>query len=218
VARRQSPFDIAGFIGGATALREMRQFEQAEDLLREAIAGFPANTQAWSLYADLATRRNDWPAALVRWQEAQSRFPDRREIAHRILEARMRLIETGTATDGTAASETATLQVAVGPNTQYTAAEQTGAEMRELMMDFESLGGMLHGCEFGTVQREFGAEPLGLLRWSDIGPYQLVTALKRASPGSELPENTELFLADNAGRREYITKDTRFADHAYVYP
>jgi tetratricopeptide (TPR) repeat protein len=218
-ARRKSPSDIAGFVGGATALRELRQFEQAENLLREAINDLPPNAQVWSLLADLATRRNDWPAALARWQEAQSRFPDQREFAHRILEARMRLIETGTATDGAAASEAAAPQGAAGPNTQSTAAEQAGAAMRELMLDFESLGGMLHGCEFGTVQREFGAEPLGLLRWSDIGPAELVTALEARFAGVGLPENTELFLADNAGRREYITKDTRFGMimHTFIH-
>jgi hypothetical protein len=58
-----------------------------------------------------------------------------------------------------------------------------------------------------------------LLRWSDIGPAELVTALEARFAGVGLPENTELFLADNAGRREYITKDTRFGMimHTFIH-
>jgi tetratricopeptide (TPR) repeat protein len=218
-ARRQSPSDIAGFIGGAIALREMRQFGQAEDLLRETIADFPANAQIWSLYADLATRRNDWAGALARWQEAQTRFPGQREFAHRILEARMRLIETGTATNIGAGSEDVVPQAITGRAALPAATEAAATEMRELMLDFESLGGALHGCEFGTVQREFGAEPLGLLRWSDIGPDELAAALEARFVGVGLPENTELFLANNDGRREYRSKDARFGMimHTFIH-
>lgn len=49
---------------------------------------------------------------------------------------------------------------------------------------FESLGGggqqgdiFGYGCEFGLVQRNFGADPLGLLRWASIGPQNLIRAL-----------------------------------------
>jgi tetratricopeptide (TPR) repeat protein len=211
-ARRKYPRDIAGFIGGSIALREMRQFDDADDLLRRTIDDFPPNAQVWSIYADLATRRNDWRAALARWQEAQARFPDRREFAHRILEIRMRLIETG------AAIEAGTSTLFAGPDIGP-AADRAATEMRELMLDFESLGGVLHGCEFGTIQREFGAEPLGLLRWTDIGPAELIAALEARFEGVGLPENTELFLVNNAGRREYITKDARFGMimHTFIH-
>ena len=57
-------------------------------------------------------------------------------------------------------------------------------EPRSIALEFESLsGGCIDGtrwgfgCEFGLFQRELGAEPIGLLRWSSIGPHELITAL-----------------------------------------
>jgi tetratricopeptide (TPR) repeat protein len=52
--------------------------------------------------------------------------------------------------------------------------EVTGFDARTLMLNFESLGS---DCEFGLVQRECGAEPLGLLRFSTVPLLPLVTGL-----------------------------------------
>ena len=52
--------------------------------------------------------------------------------------------------------------------------EVTGSDARALMLNFESLGS---DCEFGLVQRECGAEPLGLLRFSTVPLLQLVAGL-----------------------------------------
>jgi len=43
--------------------------------------------------------------------------------------------------------------------------------IRELVTDFESLG---NNCEFGIVQRFFGAEPLSLLRWAGIDRIEML--------------------------------------------
>lgn len=45
---------------------------------------------------------------------------------------------------------------------------------RELLLRFESLG---HDCELGLLQREFGAEPLGLFRWGGTHVVRLIEAL-----------------------------------------
>jgi hypothetical protein len=76
-------------------------------------------------------------------------------------------------------------------------------------MDFESLGGSGHGCEFGVFQREFGAEPLGLLRWADLAPHLLAEALEREFEGVGLAENTVLFVP-SGDRPEYWTRDSRY--------
>ena len=76
-------------------------------------------------------------------------------------------------------------------------------------MDFESLGGAGHGCEFGLFQREFGAEPLGLLRWADLAPHLLAEALEREFDGVGLPENTVLFVPPG-DQPEYWTRDSRY--------
>lgn len=78
---------------------------------------------------------------------------------------------------------------------------------RDLMMMFESLGGGGHGCEFGLVQRFYGAEPLSLLRWADIPFECLADALERRFEKVGHPETTIVFAHDH---EEYWTRDTRF--------
>ena len=77
------------------------------------------------------------------------------------------------------------------------------------MMAFESLGGSGHGCEFGLVQRALGAEPLGLLRWADLGFDFLAAALEREFDGVGSPENTVVFFPDG-DETHYWSRDTRF--------
>ncbi|HEY4042937.1 MAG TPA: hypothetical protein VGM32_13980, partial [Rhodopila sp.] len=79
---------------------------------------------------------------------------------------------------------------------------------RALAMRFESLGGSGHGCEFGLFQRHFDAEPLGLLRWADLGHDLLIRALETRFDGVGLPEHTIVFNPDSTD--EWWTKDTRF--------
>jgi hypothetical protein len=79
----------------------------------------------------------------------------------------------------------------------------------DLMMNFESLGGSGHGCEFGILQRGFGAEPLGLLRWADLAPHLLAEALEQEFEGVGLVENTILFVPPG-DRPEYWTRDSRY--------
>ena len=82
--------------------------------------------------------------------------------------------------------------------------EQTSPE---LFMKFESLGGTGHGCEFGLVQRHFGSEPLGLLRWADISFECLASALESQFEGVGDEQYTEVFSGDHM---EYWTRDKRF--------
>jgi hypothetical protein len=59
----------------------------------------------------------------------------------------------------------------------------------EFYQNFESLGA---NCEFGLLQRRFGAEPLGLLRWPAITVDGLVACLK--SEFAELGDISNLSL------------------------
>jgi hypothetical protein len=75
----------------------------------------------------------------------------------------------------------------------------------EVVSHFEGVG---HNCEFGFVQRHFGADPASLLRWASI-PYDLlIKALQNRFSGVGDPTYTtfEPFWGDG----EYAIRDTRY--------
>jgi hypothetical protein len=59
----------------------------------------------------------------------------------------------------------------------------------ELMLNFESIG---DNCEFGVVQRNAGAEPLGLLRFAGAPVRHLIRALEHRFAGIAEPENVRV--------------------------
>ena len=77
-------------------------------------------------------------------------------------------------------------------------------EVRLLLLGFESLGA---DCELGLVQRRYGAEPLGLLRWSDVSLSGLRAALAARFADMGTPDTT-LMTIDPAG--EYYVCDARW--------
>jgi hypothetical protein len=176
--------------------------------LREATARFPGEPAPFSDYALVAIRRNDWKSALERALAGQRKFPNDAGLTHRVFEARMRLAESDPAS-------------IAGDEASSGLADAAVNAPRTLMMNFESLGGSGHGCEFGLVQRKFGAEPLGLLRWADLGADAegLIAALTTEFAGIGEPEHTELVTLPNGGRNEYWTRDRRYwmAMRAFIF-
>ncbi len=85
--------------------------------------------------------------------------------------------------------------------------------LHELMMEFESLG---DNCEFGLVQRDAGAEPLGLFRFAginapvDVRLEKLVAALDGELVGLGSPENVSVELAGAEGRREFMAIESAY--------
>ena len=89
----------------------------------------------------------------------------------------------------------------------------------ELFARFESLGATSAGCEFGLVQRRFGTEPLGLLRWARIDLEGLIEALNTRFEGMGLEENTQLVVQRaSANHSEYFIQDKRsgYWTHTFV--
>ena len=91
------------------------------------------------------------------------------------------------------------------------AAEQI--PLHDLMLKFESLG---QNCEFGLVQRQCQAEPLGLLRFSSTPLPQLLNALDARFEGMGTSRTTSVNISSNG--REYMVQDSRFGFvyHAWV--
>ena len=84
---------------------------------------------------------------------------------------------------------------------------------RTLLLSFESIG---HNCEFGLVQRRFGAEPLGLLRFNTVLYGDLVSAVVNGFARMGDPEVTELITTGNG---EYFVQDRRWGlgMHTFIF-
>ena len=93
------------------------------------------------------------------------------------------------------------------------AARAQALPLHDLMLQFESLG---QNCEFGLVQRQCGAEPLGLLRFSSTPLPFLLDALEARFEGMGRKETITARLSSNG--REYMVEDGRFGFlyHAWV--
>lgn len=74
------------------------------------------------------------------------------------------------------------------------------------------------GCEFGLFQRACGAEPLGLLRWAEMTPRNLIEVLNARFEGVGTPENTELVIHQTPNGPVYISRDRNFlmSMHTFV--
>ncbi len=87
-------------------------------------------------------------------------------------------------------------------------AEHDALPAEALMGRFQSLG---DNCEFGIVQRRFGAEPLNLLRFSATHLTHLLRGLDTEFEGLALAENLAcVFGAEPEGQREYIIEQTSY--------
>jgi tetratricopeptide (TPR) repeat protein len=199
--RARHPDDPDGYVGEVGALREIGWLDAAEALVRAAMRRFPLQANLWTAYCDIAADRQDWRTASLRTQESLLRFPDDRRFVQRDFEMRMRLAESQQDFDETNAAQVQ------GPAIRSTRTDSHSAQ-RDLMMRFESLGGCGHGCEFGLVQRHFGAEPLSLLRWADLSHESLTEALDSHFSGVGSRENTVVF--SSSGDDEWWTRDTRY--------
>ena len=212
-AAETMPNEPLVFAGLGRALSLDGRHDDAEAVLAAAIERFPRHTAPSIEYAATANLRQDWPKAVARWQAALNRFPDDREISQKLAEARLRLAESApTEPTPTAEARDMVTVAAMVAERLATGGLLTRDEMREVVQQFESLGGDSEagGCEFGLFQREYGAEPMDLLRWSTMRHAELVAALDVDFDGVGLPENTQLILGHPTDNPEYFTKDARF--------
>ncbi len=176
------------------ALRLAGREDEAEAQVIEALARFPADIELLQENVVLASSRGDWQAALVRAEHAARAHPTHRRLATLLEQAR----------DNVAlASPSQAAQVA---------APAAG------FAQFESLGGQVGGCEFGFVQRHFGAEPLSLLRWANIGPDGLAHGLRTRFAQLGTAESTDVGVRRvSADHREYFVEDKSYGYWAHSF-
>ena len=187
---RRVPDDPVGYTGLADSLRILGRFDAAEAALAEGAAKSPSHPGILSTLARVAYDRHDWPTALDRWKAYLVLFPD-----DSIAQSQLQLV---------LAQLDRFQEAAALPSSQAEPTDDHGPlPPAQLMLRFESLG---QNCEFGVVQRHYGAEPLGLLRFSSTPLRLLVAALNDKLAGIGDPENTTVRV--QAG--EYVTTDSRY--------
>jgi hypothetical protein len=177
-------------------------YAAASGLLERAIGHFPYNPEIGVHFFRMAIEREDYRESLRRMESILKAYPTlvandegvRNMLAHAHLCVRMDEIQAKNKTNFNS-------EILVAAGTQG-----RSIEVQTLMKSFESLGG---NCEFGLIQRHFGVEPLGLLRWTQTSPSSLTQALNADFLGVGQPEQTVLIPTgkDYQPGEEYMTTD-----------
>ena len=85
--------------------------------------------------------------------------------------------------------------------------------LNEMFLEFEAIG---DNCEFGLVQRHFGAEPISLLRFAGFEiPLEyrldrLISAIETGFDGLGRPEAIEVSVAGATGHEEFLVRETTY--------
>jgi tetratricopeptide (TPR) repeat protein len=183
-----APRAAVGYASVARALLELGRLDEAEDAAEQAMQRFESNPDPYVTYARVSMARTQWEEAVRRWDAMEARFP-----AHPLAaRARAQCVEK----QRFLAGDTEPAEPATPPD------EATAAQA-DFLMKFESLG---PNCEFGFLQKGFGAEPLGLLRWAGTSPEALIEALTYRFDGVGKPEQTRLTVKNSL----YFAVDLRF--------
>lgn len=211
------PALVDGHWGLARALRDMGRFDEANQLFVETWRRFPdGGYLAWE-YLNIAIRRRDWPEVFRRSNELKTNFPNSKFavwepnllVGHARLLAEMDRIDQSESLSTTAGDA---LSVIKSAHLSRQEEHPENALIGELLMKFESMG---NNCELGIIQRHFGAEPIGLLRWSGTPPSLLAAAISAGFDGYGQPEHTKLDV--RAG--QFFLQDSRYKTmmHTFVY-
>ncbi len=165
--------------GAARALRMVGRLDDAEVLVAGSLERHPDNVDLLIEYVWIAAGRHDWPRAAERFAQARRAAPDPARVEHGL-----RWIAEQLATPATVQATSAAGAV----SQSETDAEAGEMSPSALMLSFESLG---ERCDFGAVQRHFGVEPLGLLRFAWARFDSLIAALEDRFEAVGTVEDTE---------------------------
>ena len=190
--------------GAAHALLTLGRYDEAETVLTAARTRHPRHRGLMAVECMLASARENWPRAIELWSAFYRRYPDYPnawEFLGRAVHAAKMSEVDATAHIVTKAAERADVALV------------KDAATRDLLLRFESIG---ENCEFGLVQRRYGAEPFGLFRWNIVWVECLVAALEHGLDGIGAPEHTEMVVLSN---KEFFVQDRRWylGRHTFKY-
>ena len=69
------PYEAAGFVRGAAALKRAGRLEEADSVARNAVKRFPDHAGGYMQRAEIAMQRRDWERASKLWAEMRRAFP-----------------------------------------------------------------------------------------------------------------------------------------------
>jgi tetratricopeptide (TPR) repeat protein len=183
----------------AHAYRQAGDLPSAFNVISEALKQFPDDFEIGIAAAWIASGQERWAESLGIWEKLKARFPNNEAV------------RTGYGYTLTRAGLAQAELSGPEPLSSHAVLKKPAPDSAILMSGFESLG---NNCEFGIVQRHFGAEPLGLLRWTAVAPNELSLALAENLCGIGDPKQTILELRG----REYVTRDAKYgmAMHTFI--
>ncbi len=188
--------DTPGFVNlAADALHNAGATLEAEAMIEAALEKDPQWEHHYISKAYFAQRAERWRDAIELWNNVIRLRPDvpvYAQLRGRALwNARLHQNESGTAAD-----------IETTENHQTPSQEDDPARLKRLMMKFESLG---DNCEFGLVQRHFGAEPLGLFRFAGLRPETQVDLIQEKF--ERLGDPAHSFVKETPD--DYVIEDDR---------
>lgn len=178
-----------------------KDLEGVERALVRAMSRDPEQVDYQLEHAKIAQLRGDRTEAERRWQALRERY--RTDVVtmatigyHQML-AGLHALDEHSTSDRPVSDDSAV---------------ESSTRLKRLFLSMESLG---DNCEFGEVQRKFGVEPLGLLRFSSITVDNLVRALTARFEGVGSPEEIRVTVASNG---EYQVRDAfDIQMHSFVF-
>lgn len=197
------PVDIEWRRAYARDLVRLKRLDEAKTELDVALSLHPEDPDLAVTRARLAMARQDWEGALAAWSAYHARYPHDQEVSN-LLDRTVFVTRLARATE-----ESRQPHPALPPASNILDDEN----VRALLLGFESIGG---DCELGLVQRCYGAEPLGLLRWNTVNQKSLMDALAVRFEGMGAPENTELITAAN-GEHYVLDKRWHLGMHTFLF-
>jgi tetratricopeptide (TPR) repeat protein len=199
------PGNPAAYAGRGRALRESGALDEAAAFLTESLKRFPENVEIETELALALSWKRDWPPALALWESLKRRFPEHGGVRSGIVQ----ILPQALMDRGVGRAEAAFDIPDLVLKNEFDAGAEEKA-LRDLLMRFESLG---DSCEFGSVQRRYGAEPVSLLRWTSTPPEYLVATLNERFAGVGEPEYTIIAI----GHDEFTTMDRRYHMFSHTF-